>query len=231
MASTTWPPFTWLPVSNLLTISFWRVPVYIYRMEPAVLPDMPQLDKPGAGVPWAEGLMYRYYIGPFIAAKSDWEKNWQMFDKINAKTLMLAEKLTAEQLTTRILVPRLKGIEDSSRYWSVAMTLEHLVIVGTGITGIIKSLGRNITPPIKVNIAALKPKGHADPQVDLQAFRQFSETTRSMIETEIHLPISRTHKLDHPWFGAFDALQWQWLLGVHGAMHYRQIKAIISQLK
>lgn len=193
--------------------------------------DKPLLDKPGAGLPWAENLVMKYYFGPFVAARSDWDKNWRIFDTINQETIAAAEKLTDQQLATRILVPRLQGIEDSSRFWSVAMTLEHLVIVGQGLTGIIKSLGTNIVPPIKVNTATVKPKGEHDPQTDLQDFRRFSVQTRPAIEQAIRLPVSRRCKLDHPWFGPFDALQWQWLLGTHGVIHYRQIKAIIDRLE
>ena len=193
--------------------------------------SIPLLDKPGAGVPWIEGLLLKFYIGPFVAAGSDWQKNWGSFDNINRKTLALAETLTDTQLTTRILIPRLQGIEDSSRYWSIAMTREHLVIVGNGLTGIIKSLGNNIVPPVKVNTASVKPKGEHAPQTDINDFRQFATTTRPAITQAIRLPVSRLHKLDHPWFGPFDALQWQWLLATHGVIHYRQIKAIAAQLR
>ncbi len=193
--------------------------------------ELPQLDKPGAGVPWAEGLLLRYYVGPVVSTRTGWYRNWETFDNINRKTLAVAEKLTDKQLTTRILIPRLRGLEDSSRYWSVAMTLEHLVIVGNGITGIIKSLGNNITPPIRVSTANVKPKGEHEPQTDIDDFRQFATDTRPAIEQAIRLPPSRLHKLDHPWFGPFDALQWQWLLGMHGVIHYRQIKAIAARLK
>lgn len=174
--------------------------------------------------------MCRYYIGPFVAARSDWDKNWQTFDKVNAKIIAYADRLNDEQLKTRILVPRLQGIEDSSRYWSVAMTLEHLVIVGTGITAIVKSLGQNIVPPVKVNIGNLKPKGSHEPQSDLHDFRRFATTTRPALEQVIRLPVSRIHKLDHPWFGPFDALEWQWVMATHSVIHYRQIKAIVAQL-
>lgn len=202
-------------------------------MDPAQAPlpsDIPVLDKPGAGVPTFERLFYKYYVGPYIAARSDWDKNWDTFDRINRKTIALADNLSDEKLTTRILVPRLRGIEDSSRYWSVAMTLEHLVIVGTGITSIVKSLGNNIVPPIKVNTASVKPKGAHAPRTDMNDFHQFAGSARMVIEGATRLPISRMHTLDHPWFGPFDALQWQWMLGVHGVIHYRQIKAIVAQL-
>ena len=56
--------------------------------------SIPLLDKPGAGVPWIEGLVLKYYIGPFVAARSDWQKNWDSFDAVNRKTLALAETLT-----------------------------------------------------------------------------------------------------------------------------------------
>ena len=193
--------------------------------------SLPKLDKPGAGVPWGEALLFKYYVGPFVAARSDWDKNWKSFDLINRKILAIAETLTDEKLATRMLIPRLQGIEDSSRYWSVAMTLEHLVIVGNALTDIIKSLGNNIVPPVKVNTAHVKPKGLHAPQTDIHDFRHFAEAARPTIEQALRLPVSRLHKLDHPWFGPFDPLQWQWLLATHSLIHYRQIKAIVAQLR
>ena len=47
--------------------------------------------------------------------------------------IALAEPLSAEQLQRRVLVKAPMGMEDSSRYWSAAMVLEHLIEVGSRI--------------------------------------------------------------------------------------------------
>lgn len=39
-----------------------------------------------------------------------------------------------------VLIDRVVGIEDSSRYWSVFMVLDHLRIVDEGMTQIIQAL-------------------------------------------------------------------------------------------
>ena len=45
----------------------------------------------------------------------------------------MVEPLSAEQLQRRVLVKAPMGIEDSSRYWSASMVLEHLIEVGSRI--------------------------------------------------------------------------------------------------
>jgi hypothetical protein len=190
----------------------------------------PKLDKPGAGVPFLEWAFLRYYVGPFMARRSDWDKNWEIFDDVNRRIYARIDNLSAAQLEKKVLIPRLQAIEDSSRYWSIAMTLEHLVIVGSQIEKLILSLSQGVAPPGKADTASVKPKGGKDGLVQLAEYKKFVAGVKPMIEPVRDAALKSNAKFSHPWMGPFTALQWQWLFGGHTHIHYRQIKEILKGL-
>lgn len=189
-----------------------------------------KLAKPGAGLPLHHSLMLRYMVGPFVSKTSDWDKDSKGFASAHGKILKIAETLTDVEMTTRILVPGQYGLEDSSRYWSAAMVLEHMVIVGSGIKSIIVSLSSGIVPDYVVEIAKVKPKGAGTPQDAIKNFREFAATAQADIERDVKDRKSKS-ALNHPWFGPFTAHQWHWLLTGHGVIHLQQMKAIAERLK
>jgi hypothetical protein len=189
----------------------------------------PQLAPPGAGLPWYHNLMLRFYVGPFVAGRAKWTVSEQTFHKVNGRILKEIEGLTEKQLSTKILVPPQLGLEDSSRYWSIAMVLEHLVIVGEGITQGIMLLSNGKIPPVTVDIAAVKPIGAMSASESVNQFKSFcGEDFKKFLQQvgDKNSPLS----LKHPWFGPFKTSQWFWLLGMHGALHLKQIREIKKRL-
>lgn len=189
-----------------------------------------QLDKPGAGVPAMQGFFLRWFIGPVIARFSNWDNDAKSFDHVNAKIMRIVEKMDDAQLATRVLVPPQQGLEDSFRYWSAAMTLEHLVTVGTGVKHIIVSLSKGVVPDIKPDPARVKPKEAMTPREALQAYQQFIATAVEDIDHGVKDRKSKT-ALVHPWFGPFTAHQWHWLLTAHSVIHLQQLRAISGRLQ
>lgn len=187
--------------------------------------NIPQLAPPGAGIPWPHRLLGHLFLRPFIAERTPWEVSTKNFIKIHSKILKEIEGLSQRELTTKILVPPMRGLEDSSRYWSISMTLEHLMIVGQSVqAGIIElTAGRNIQQ--KVDIAQVKPKGQANFQELLTQFNSYALHTPSLLETKLKDKNSKT-KHYHPWFGKFTAQGWYWLLAMHGGIHLQQIREI-----
>jgi hypothetical protein len=189
-----------------------------------------KLAKPGAGLPLHHALMMRYLVGPFVAKTSDWDKDSKGFASVHGKILKLAEKMTDAELSTRVLVPGQYGLEDSSRYWSAAMVLEHMVIVGSGIKSIVISLSNGVVPDFTVEIGKVKPKGAGTPQDAVRNFREFAATAIPDIDRDAKDRKSKA-ALTHPWFGPFTAHQWHWLLTAHGVIHLTQLRAIAERLK
>ncbi len=190
-----------------------------------------KLDKPGAGVPFIQSLFLRWIVGPVLSRlQADWEKDKKRFDAISQKLLQEIEGLSDAQLTTKILVPPQPGLEDSSRYWSAAMLLEHLIIVGEAVRGGILSLSKGVVPNRKPDTAKVKPKGAATPTEIVEAYKKFSSTVMAEIDRDIG---DKDSKLvyAHPWMGPFTCRQWHWLLPTHQAIHLRQLREIVKGLR
>lgn len=191
--------------------------------------EAPKLAPPGAGVPFATRLFLRHVVGPFVAARSDWQVDSARFNAYSASAQELVRQLDDSALQKKVLVPRQTGLEDSSRFWSAGMTLEHMTLVGRGISSIIISLSQGQVPDRVVDTAAVKPAGLADPHPLREDFRLFCHEAIAHIDAHVADRNSRA-RLAHPWFGPFTARQWHWLLATHQGLHLRQIRDIMRRL-
>jgi hypothetical protein len=105
------------------------------------------------------------------------------------------------------------------------MTLEHLVIVNTGVTRIIESLASGIVPPGTVSTADVKPS----PTADLSMIERYEASVRDYLTRVDALTDLRTKETyPHPWFGPFTALKWHRLTALHQRIHRKQIERIIK---
>src|SRR6185312_15556381 len=133
----------------------------------------PHLEPPGAGLPFLDSLYVRYYVGPFQSRRADKEKNLRLFALVGARILKESSAVPQPQLDHRVLVPRMKGIEDSSRFWSVNETLEHIMMTGECMARLSADLSAGKTSDQVVRIEDFKPKGKyhgADARPDLKKF-------------------------------------------------------------
>jgi len=186
--------------------------------------NQPQLDKPGAGLPFFEALMVRYYVAPFQSRKADKDKNLRLFAMLGARVLKEADGVAASQRDVKVLVPRMRGIEDSSRFWCVNEVLEHLLITGEPMRALIEALVAGKTLDYVVDIANFKPKGKyagGDARPD---FKKFVDETVERLKAAPVADAGPTHL--HPWMGRFNSLQWTWLLAGHSGLHLAQLQAI-----
>jgi hypothetical protein len=193
------------------------------------LQDEPKLAKPGAGLPFIEWATAKYIILPRVFAKTDKQKALVLFTRESKKIVKLATKLSQEELSTKRLVPRLRGLEDSSRYWSVAMTLEHLIIVSDLMRQAVILLSSGTKPQETIGTADVKPEKTVDPEKIIEKFEKMSaqflqETTAANVDAFPKL----THP--HPWFGPLNALQWLIFAPLHENIHHKQIEEIIARL-
>lgn len=188
--------------------------------------ETPQLQKPGAGLPFFEALLLRFAF-PRYARKMNWDEAQRLFDKEGEKILALVRPLDNEVLGRRVLIPRIRGLEDSSRFWSVAMTLEHIVIVGQQLEYAIVMLSKGELPDGKADIAAVKPKGLDEPGQAVRSFEAFVEQFRESMNTKVGDRDSRL-TFRHPWFGMLNAFQWHFLAAGHQNLHRKQIQLILE---
>ena len=192
----------------------------------------PKLDKPGAGLPFPEWFVAKFFILPGLL-KLDQATAIKNFDKESREIQALCAQFSDEQLTKKVLVKRLQGLEDSSRYWSIAMVLEHLAIVNTGMAQVVVALATNdsalATAPRR-GTADVKPAGIQSAQEALASFEKVRSEVLDKVSA-VDTSANADLKYPHPWFGPLNARQWLIFLSLHSNIHRRQIIAISEKLK
>jgi len=196
---------------------------------PALTPETttaPQLAAPGAGLPGPER-----FVGNLILRWQSWRTPRAgaetLFAAQRARVLELVDRCDPGKRATPVLIPRLRGMEDSSRFWSVLMTVDHLRIVNHQITTVITSLAAGQVPARRGSTAAVKP----DPRADGSVVARFEAVNDAFIQAVAAIPDLKTQaRFAHPWFGPLHAAQWHFLAGFHMRLHVRQMEAILAGL-
>jgi len=189
----------------------------------------PKLDKPGAGLPFFEWFVAKYLLLPYRFQTISDAKALVYFKRQQEQIVQIASELSPESLVERRLIPRQLGIEDSSRFWSVAMTLQHLNIVNDSMRQVITELsaGRSITRT--ASTADVKPRTDAGGEGAIDLFikicDEFSQDAGA-VNKNAYPNVTYTH----PWFGKLNAHQWLVMASTHMQIHHGQIKEIVSLL-
>jgi hypothetical protein len=186
----------------------------------------PQLAAPGAGLPAIE-----LFIGARIFALKRWLGNrvtsTKSFEQERAAIRSLVNSCEPGKRAERVLIPRLRGLEDSSRFWSVWMTLDHLRITNSAFATVITSLASGKVPEKPASTAEVKP----DPTVSAAVENRYEESCDELLCAVAAVPNLRTTaKYAHPWFGPLDAAGWHTMTGMHMSIHHAQIARIVSAL-
>jgi hypothetical protein len=190
-----------------------------------------KLQPPGAGLPLAQRLVLKLWLGPVVSKRSSLAECRANYEGLTRKIIEKVAAVPAEKRTVKVLVKPIIGLEDSSRFWSLNDVLEHLTIVSTAIESGILSLASGVVPSTKADVAKVKPKG-ADHDL-LAEYSAFGPGLLARLDEKLARPgldINSPLTHEHPWFGQFTARQWYWLLGGHQGIHYQQVKQIIKGL-
>ena len=184
----------------------------------------PKLAPPGAGLPKLE-----LYIGRMIFAWNRWTGNRASFDaKFQHERQKIRELLATcptDSGGTRVLITRPRGLEDSSRYWSIWMTLDHLRIIHRSVSQVITQLSHGNTPAGQASTANVKPS----PLVSSAIVGEYEKSCDDLMATIASVGNLKTSvHFAHPWFGPLDAAGWHALAGTHLAIHRFQIERIIA---
>lgn len=147
------------------------------------------------------------------------------FNQERRRIAELVASCHTEAARRRVLIPRVRGLEDSSRYWSVWMTLDHLRIVHGAFTRIIAALVQDRDPGGVASTAAVKPGADVGPDV-VGAYERSCDDLLATISRSGGLRTTRRYA--HPWFGPLDAAGWHALAGTHLRIHRVQIERILT---
>lgn len=187
------------------------------------------LAPPGAGLPRGQALLLRFLAFPLYCATTRWEKALEAFTREGERILALVEPLSPSQFQQRVLVQAPIGMEDSSRYWSSAMVLEHLIEVGSRVATGIVELTNGEPVSIKADVADVKPQGGKGPEIIAQ-YRDFLQDYVHTLREDVGDVKSQLRHL-HPWFGNLTAHQWACLGAIHQGVHRRQVQRIVAGLE
>ena len=183
-----------------------------------------RLAPPGAGLPILELFAARLLVR-WKARRTSRAAAEALFAAERDAILDLVKTSVPASLSTPVLIPRLQGMEDSSRNWSVLMTLDHLRIVNLQIASVIAQLAQGEVPGRAASTAAVKPDRGVDAAV-IKAFdtacRTFEETTASVANLKTAV------KFAHPWFGPLDAAGWHFMAAFHMGLHRKQVERILE---
>lgn len=186
----------------------------------------PQLAPPGAGLPtlelWAARLLFA-----LTRLRGSRETFVAKFEQERAAIRALVDSCPATQRGEQVLIARLRGLEDSSRNWSVWMTLDHLRITNTAFARVILALTHGKVPPGKASTAAVKPSNSLTPTVETDFERSCDGVLAAISEAA---ELNTKLRCAHPWFGPLNALGWAALAGTHMGIHRVQIQSIMAGL-
>ena len=166
----------------------------------------PKLQAPGAGLPLPQMLLARLWLGPVASKRSSWERSRQTYEGLTAKIIERIEKTPPELRDRRVLIAPQIGLEDSSRYWSLNETAEHLVIVGKGVESIILRLAAEETSDLAVDTAKVKPQKAG--RGGLDELKAFAPWLMKSLDQRLAQPgMNRESRVKHahPWMGPFTA--------------------------
>ena len=188
-----------------------------------------KLDKPGEGLPFFESFIGRHFTFPKLIRSLTWQSAVDLFERQGEKIVTIAESLSEDQLTKQVLIKRIRGIEDSSRFWSVGMVMEHLIMVGSDMLKLIQMLNDGEIPQVKVDVADYKPKEIHDTSI----IPKFKEMQKHYVDTlrneEGNQKLELTHT--HPWFGPVNSFEWNCLAAIHQVVHKNQAIKIVVGLR
>lgn len=186
-----------------------------------------ELEPPGKGLPFIELLIARALIRRKLR-RSTVEEARKAFATERSEILSLVKAFSEEEASTPILISRLKGLEDSSRHWSLYMTMEHLRIVNRSSIAIISDLLAENKPSTIVSTSSVKPAPGIDSSV-IERFTEVCDEFENRFGALSSLKSKET--LAHPWFGELNAEQWHFFAGFHMALHKKQMDAIAETLR
>lgn len=189
--------------------------------------DHELLQPPGAGLPFPELHLSRFgfWLGRQILTRN---RAGVWFRDEAERIMMLARSLKPPLAAMPILIPRVWGIEDSSRQWSVLMVLEHLVIVNSEIASIIEHLSAGRPFSQEVSTAAVKPSRVQD----VGMIERFADCVQDYVTRIKACQCLRSEvRHSHPWFGPLDGHGWYCLAAGHHTIHRRQIERIMEVLR
>lgn len=142
----------------------------------------------------------------------------------------LCKGITDEMGRICVTVPRMRGVDDDMRGWSLFMLLEHNTIVNRSITAVNCQLARGEELH---GDAVIDPKHDVMPSASpgIEQVERFQQSIATHIQEISGLgELNKTATAQHPVFGEFNAHMWNCMFAFHLKLHVPQAMRIIRGL-
>lgn len=187
---------------------------------------IPQLEKHGRGLPSLELLIGKVGFALY-RSRSSRQGATARFKSESQQLISLASSVSEEVGKQRVLIKRIMGIEDSSRFWSVFMVLDHLLIADRLTIKIMESLSMEKEFTQEIRIEDIKPQSARGKEV-IDEFQCLITDYILCLEKITSWHSKQYHT--HPWFGPLNAHGWHCFTAFHHFIHRRQLHRIIQTL-
>jgi len=186
----------------------------------------PKLAAPGAGLPKVELAIARalFRLRRWFGTRASFNAHFHSERELIRQTVHSCDP---ESGARRVLIRRPPGLEDSSRNWSVWMTLDHLRIVHCEFVRVIGALTAGRMPDGQASTAAVKPSAGVSADV-IVPYEASCDALLAVVAASPNLKTAV--RFAHPWFGPMDAAGWHALAGGHMGIHRVQIQRILAGL-
>lgn len=186
------------------------------------------LGKAGHGLPKIDAIFLKHIGFPILKTFISWDNAMKFFEYEGKEILNLVKDLPKDKLFKKVLIPKIFGIEDNSRYYSPAMVLWHLLYVGETLQEGIVSLSKNEKIDFTVKIENFKPFVEINEDI-VEKYENFFNNYKKFIETKVENKYIN-NCLSHPWFGCLNPHQWLVMSAIHQMVHKKQIKKILKEM-
>lgn len=184
------------------------------------------LGKAGHGLPKIDAIFLKHIGFPILKTFISWDNAMKFFEYEGKEILNLVKDLPKDKLFKKVLIPKIFGIEDNSRYYSPAMVLWHLLYVGETLQEGIVSLSKNEKIDFTVKIENFKPFVEINEDI-VEKYENFLNNYKKFLETKVENKYIN-NCLSHPWFGCLNPHQWLVMSAIHQMVHKKQIKKILK---
>lgn len=180
----------------------------------------------GAGLPKAENTLINCTLVPFMKIFLGWESSLFLLKKELQKIDAILSSVPCEHYCIQVKIPRVLGIEEHSRDYSIDMTLQHMTKVTQGVMFIVDALSKEQCIQKEVRIEDVKPSIQTNNEL-----KYFSQTMNQYIHfIEQHNKKVSIMTKKHPWFSEFNNKQWACFAFIHTFVHRRQLEVIVERL-
>ncbi len=128
-------------------------------------------------------------------------------------------------------IPRIWGLPESSRQWSVAMVLRHVCLVQADLIDLIEILSQETSPRGMFDWDGYCPEESVGTEVHsqfVQVNRLYCNQVQSLLDRAG--PMQSEARFRHPWFGHLNARQWHAFALFHVWVHRRQAQKIVAMM-